>query len=268
MRFFLIISLFLFFSNGLMAQDGAKVVSGTILLNEKRVPNFKEILSSLPEKWYVRIDSLVVTDKTAVFSTAGATVMLAWFDYPAPAEEISIAAAISWLWKDAEKVVTANKAQLVVSVVGESSQIGIRQVFMRTSAGILSSLSSASGIYMNDAYLLLSKGYYEEVVRNMGREELPLYCWVYFGVLENGGKSSAYTYGMAEFGWPELEIVDSALPVQDSHALLYEVAQKAIGTGAVWQDGQVVPLSEDRKVTVRLSAAQLIKDNIKTLKIE
>jgi len=268
MRFRLVVGLILVVFSQLVAQGNTKVVSGTLLLSDRKAPDFKAILSELPSTWYLRIDSLVVTEKTAIFSTAGATVMLAWLDYPAPAEDIQISAAISWLWKDAERVATTHTSQIVLSVVGESDPILMRQVFMRTAAGVLAGLPASVGVYINDSYLLLSKGYYEEVVRNMSREVFPLYCWVYFGVLQEGTTSSGYTYGMSELGWPEMEIVNSALPVQESHALLYEVAQQAILADSIWKDGQVIPLTEDRKVKVRLSAAKLIKDTIQTFKVE
>lgn len=268
MRFNLIIGFLLFLSSTVFAQASPKVVSGALLLTDKKAPDFRALLKDLPERWYLRVDSLVVTEKTAVFSTGGATVMLAWLDYPAPAEEIQISAAISWLWKDAERLAPTHTSQLVLSVVGESDPLLMRQVFMRTAAGMLTALPTSLGVYMSDSYLLLSKGYYEEVVRNMSREEFPLYCWVYFGVLQDGNTSSGYTYGMADFGWPEFEIVGQTMPVQDSHALLYEVAQKALLTSTVWKDGQEILLTEDRKVKVRLSAAQLIKDSIQTFKVE
>lgn len=247
-----------------------KVVTGSILLNEKKAPDFRKIAAELPQNWYVKVDSLNITEKTTLFSTGGVTVMLAYLDYPINPEEIQIASGISWLWKTAAQETAAQKAQLVISVMGNSAKtVELYRLFTRVAAASLSTVSSASGVYMNSEYLLISKGYYLEAARNMGRDGWPLYCWMYFGLLEDKGKSSTYTYGMSEFGWPEIEIPQSSLNIQDAHALIYEVAEKALASnGKPWTDGQQVTLGEKRKVTVRVSPAQVIREPVNTIKIE
>ncbi|MEY3240400.1 MAG: hypothetical protein RIR11_1838 [Bacteroidota bacterium] len=244
-----------------------KVISGTVLLNSKTAPDFKKIIADLPKNWYVRTDSISISDKTAVFSTPGATVMLAYLDYPVGPDEMQIAAGISWLWKDAEKEVKNHKAQLVISVLGDpKSTLELYRIFTRTAAGTMTHLTDAPGIYMNAQYLLISKGYYLESARNMGRDGVPLYCWVYFGMLQQGEKTSGYTYGLTEFGQNELELVESTLSLQDGHSLLYEAAQKAAAS-APWKNGQKVELSENKKISVTISAAKVIKDDSQTGKV-
>jgi hypothetical protein len=100
----------------------------------------------------------------------------------------------------------------------------------------------------------------------MGRDGVPLYCWVYFGMLQQGEKTSGYTYGLTEFGQNELELVESTLSLQDGHSLLYEAAQKAAAS-APWKNGQKVELSENKKISVTISAAKVIKDDSQTGKV-
>jgi hypothetical protein len=261
----LLFCLFTAFVNAQSADP--KVISGTVLLNSKTTPDFKKIIADLPKNWYVRTDSINISDKTAIFSTPGATVMLAYLDYPVSPEEMQIAAGISWLWKDAEKEVKNHKAQLVISILGDpKNTLELYRIFTRTAAGAMSNLPDAPGIYMNTQYLLVSKGYYQESARNMGRDGVPLYCWVYFGMLQQGEKTSGYTYGLTEFGQNELELVESTLSLQDGHSLLYEAAQKAAASPP-WKNGQQVELSENKKISITISSAKVIKDNSQTGKV-
>ena len=264
----LLILVFCLFATTIIAQNTpTKVVTGTVLLNSKQCPDFKKIKADLPTNWYVRIDSTTISDKTAVFSTAGATIMLAYLDDPVSPDEINIAAGISWLWKDAEKEAKNHKSQLVISILGdEAATVELYRIFTRVAAGALSNIADAPGVYMNNQFLLLSKGFYTESARNMGRDGAPVYCWMYFGILQQGEKSAGYTFGLTEFGQNELELVESTLSLQDGHSLLYEAAQKAAAS-APWKNGQQVGLSENKKISITISAAKVIKDNSQTGKV-
>lgn len=256
----------------LPAQTAAadpKVVSGLVLLNDRTAPNFRKILTTLPTDWLVRTDSINVTDKTAVFSTPGATVMLAWLDYPPAPTDVQIAARMSWLWKNAETEATKSQAHLVISVLGNpKNTVDLYRIFTRVTAATLVQTPTAPGVFMNNEYLLLSRGYYTEAARNMGTQDVPLYLWTYFGLLQNEGKSGCYTYGLTEFGLLEMELVDSPMSLQDAHSLIFDAAKLAVSKGEQWRDGQVVDLGDDRKITVGVSNAKYIGDGGKTVKIQ
>ncbi|MDO8367182.1 MAG: hypothetical protein Q7T20_10320, partial [Saprospiraceae bacterium] len=90
------------FQGGLYAQKTAEqlVVSGIVLLQEKKAPDNKALLSALKSSWKLKADSVNIADKTVVFNTiGGATVMIAYLEYPAALDEVGAAARLSWLWK-------------------------------------------------------------------------------------------------------------------------------------------------------------------------
>jgi Domain of unknown function (DUF4261) len=271
--FRIIFALLLSIPLGLTAQTTTsatdnKIITGTVLLNDKTAPSLKKIVEALPTDWLVRTDSVVTTDKTAVFSTNGATVMIAWLNYPCNPEETNMAASISWLWKDAE-LESRHQSQIVISILGHpKNTTELYRIFTRVAAATLVQTPKSVGVFMSGQYLLVSKGYYLEAARNMGAQGLPLYCWVYFGMLQNDAKSSAYTYGMSEFGWPEFELVNSDLPLVTALELVHQTAKVAILSPKMIQSGQTLDLGEGGKVTLKLSEAALIRDNPPTFKIE
>jgi Domain of unknown function (DUF4261) len=244
-----------------------KVVTGVILLKEKAMPDLKTILTALPKEWSVRTDSANISDKTAVFSSnGGATVMLAYLEYGINPAEINAAAGISWLWKTAKQDAAAHKAQLVISVIGtDDKTLELYRLFTKTAACALSK-TPAVGVYMNSQYLLLEKDYYLQSAKNMDDKSIPLYCWVYFGILRQNDKSGGYTYGLSEFGLQEMEISQSSASLQEAHALLFDAALYVVRTGTRLSNGQVVQLSPEQKISVALSDAVFLEG--KTLKVQ
>lgn len=234
MKFKFEILLFIFFSVlsiNLSAQNTGsdrEIVSGMVLLNDKNLFDSKVFFANLNKDWHMKADSISEKEHTIVFISSNTIVMLSQLDYPIPQSDIAAAAGISWLWKNAETEAPKHSAQLVVSVIGGSGQtVVLHKIFSKIAACALAS-SNSSGIYMPNSYLLLSKGYYVESARNMNEATLPLYLWVYFGVLQDKNMSSGYTYGLRAFGLQEMEIVNSSHPVAEVHACLYDAAQSVV----------------------------------------
>ena len=56
----------------------------------------------------------------------------------------------------------------------------------------------------------------------MKEEMLSIQLWVYIGIINDGDKSSVYTYGMKEFGKFEIEIINSAMNSDELYYSLYQ----------------------------------------------
>lgn len=237
----------------------ADVVTGTVLLNKKMPLDAKAILAALPADWKIKTDSADSGDKTIVFSAPGATVMIAYLDYAAPSDDIRAAAQISWLWTNAATEATAHQAQAVISIISSTGKmVEAYKLFTKVAACILEK-SNASGVFMNNQYLLVPKGAYVSAARNLlNTGTLPLYCWIYFGMQQEKDRAGGYTYGLQEFGIKEMEVSGSKRTLQDVHAKLYETALYALQSNIVITNGQTIPLSEGQQVVVRISKAVYI----------
>lgn len=237
----------------------ADVVTGTVLLNQKSPLNAKAILAALPADWKIKTDSADSGDKTIVFSAPGATVMIAYLDYAAPSADIRAAAQISWLWTNAAKEATAHQAQAVISIISSTGKmVEAYKLFTKVAACILEK-SNASGVFMNNQYLLVPKGAYVSAAHNLlNTGTLPLYCWIYFGMQQEKDRAGGYTYGLQEFGIKEMEVSGSKHSLQDVHSKLYEAVLYALQSNIVITNGQTIPLSEGQSVVVRLSKAVYI----------
>lgn len=230
-----------------------KVVSGTVLINNRVPLDAQALISAIKSDWKIKADSISISDKTIVFSTATATVMVAQLDYPADPIEIKAAARLSWLWTNAEAEAVRHQSQVVISVIGsEEKSLDLHLLFSKVAAAVLEN-ASASGVYMNSQYLLLPKGFYSGAAHNMiENQSLPVYCWIYFGRPGDGG---GYTYGMQEFGLTDLEIVKSEHSEADVHAALYDAVYSLVKYNTKLTDGQSVVTEEGLKLPVKRSKA-------------
>lgn len=245
-----------------------KIITGTVLMNDKTPFDAKVLLAALKSDWAIRTDSIRPGDKTLVFTApGGATVMIASLAYPASPAEIKAAADISMLWPGAAEEAGRHQSQAVVSVIGPASRtVELYKLFTRVAGALLDNTRS-SGIYLESQYLLLPKGYFLEAARNMNDQNLPLTCWIYFGLRQENGTSSGYTYGMGEFGLPEFEVVNSSNSPQDVYALLIDAADYVLRTNTRFLDGQSFNTPNGQKIPVQVSKSVFLK-NETTVKLK
>ena len=243
-----------------------KVVTGTVLVNDRTPLDFKAIPAALKSDWGVRLDSVSQSDKTLVMYTPLATVMLANMDYPAPLADIQGASEAAWMWKTASEEASRHQSQVVISVIGTVNKpVELYKLFTRGAAAVLDNTRSC-GVYMNTQYVLQSKAFYLQAARNLNEKVLPIYCWVFFGMLQQEGLSSAYTYGMQEFGLPDLEISKSKHSLQEVHAILHDIVADALQNNTRLQDGSIVETLEGQKITLKLTKSALFEGQ--TLRVE
>ncbi|MBC7774129.1 MAG: DUF4261 domain-containing protein [Phycisphaerae bacterium] len=264
--FFCFILVFIYASAYGQKAPEQLVVSGTVLLKDKAAPDNKALLASLKTTWKLKADSINFGEKTLVFNTiAGATVMVAYLEYPIAPDELGAAARLSWLWKTAAEETSKHQAQVVISVIGSANHsLDLHKIFTQTAAAVLE-VTRSPGIYMDGQYLLLSAGYYAAAARNMVQNQsIPLYCWVYFG---RPGSGNGFTYGLTEFGLPEMEIVNAAHAEAEVHAVLYDASMAVVKYGTLLKDGQTLSTEEGGKFVVHLTQGTYLEDK-KVLKLD
>jgi len=261
----LLLTLNLLVNSGLEAQDDNKVVSGIVLLNDQTPADFKTIAAAIKTDWNVRVDSFRQAEKTLVLYTTNATIMLANMDYPASPAEIRSAAEGAWMWQTAREEAPRHKSQVVISVIGaEDKPVYLYKLFTKTAATVLDN-SRSCGLYMPAQLVMQSKDFYLQSARNMEQVVIPVYCWVYFGMFMDEGKTCAYTHGLTEFGMPDLEIVKSDHSLQEAHAVLYDAAADALQHNRQLADGSVIETLEGQKITLQLSKSTYLEGE--TLKV-
>ena len=247
--------------------ESPKVLSNTVLLTAKKAPDFKKIAKAVALDWKLKTDSINISDKTLVFSTSTATVMVAYLDYAVPIADIKTAAALNWMWRTAAESTTKHQGQIVVSVIGNGAKVlELYQTLTKAVSSVLEN-NDCLGIYVESQYLLISKDAYLSAARNMVTSgTLPLYCWIYFGIYDNAGGKCGYTYGLQELGIPELEILNSTHTLQEVHATIYDAALGIIYYNVPPKDGKKIITMEGSELTFTRSKSAILEGE--TIKID
>ena len=114
--------------------------------------------------------------------------------------------------------------------------------------------------------LLLPKNLYLDFSNMMKEEMLPIQLWVYIDIINDGDKSSVYTYGMKEFGKSEMEIINSAMNSDKLYQFLISILQYILKDDVQLKDGETIGFTEDEKIKIRESKAVYLEGN--SLKLE
>jgi len=100
----------------------------------------------------------------------------------------------------------------------------------------------------------------------MKEEMLPIQLWVYIDIINDGDKSSVYTYGMKEFGKSEMEIINSAMNSDKLYYFLISILQYILRDDVQLKDGETIGFTEDEKIKIKESKVVYLEGN--SLKLE
>ncbi|MEO1258981.1 MAG: DUF4261 domain-containing protein [Bacteroidota bacterium] len=249
-------SLFLFSFSIVKAQvpemtDSTNTVLGMLLLPEMKLMDYPSIEEGILDTWDLEQDDIDGNDQTISFLSDGITYLIAMIPAPVPGEQLETAVEYSYLWKDARSALN-NQSHIAIAVVGEKTPLELNIAFTKITAILLEN-SDATGVYLNNQTLVLSKEFYLQEAATMDEEQLPLYLWIYFGLRPGDEGNSAYTYGLKEFGLKEIEVVNSENSMDEVVAFIYSASQYVLAGNLELNDGETIGFSEEQKINITLS---------------
>ena len=100
----------------------------------------------------------------------------------------------------------------------------------------------------------------------MKENTLPIQLWVYVGIINDGNKSSVYTYGMKEFDKSEMEIIDVDMESSELYYFLSSIIEYVLAEDIILNDGETIGFTEDEKIKITESKAVYVDGN--SLKLE
>ena len=248
--------LFLFSVSILKAQvpeitENTKTVMGMLLLPEMELMDYPNIEEGILDTWDIEKEDIDGNDQTISFKVDDATFLIAMIPAPVPGEQLESAIEYSYLWKDARSALN-NQSHIVIAVVGEKTPLELNVAFTKVAAILLEN-SDATGVYLVNQTLVLSKEFYLSEAATMDDETLPLYLWVYFGLRPGDDGNSAYTYGLKEFGLKEIEIVNSKYSMEEVTEFIYDASHYVLSQNVELNDGETIGMSEEQKIKISLS---------------
>ncbi len=262
----------LFLVNGLASDlmGGTKVsnsgVVGMVLLEEPEAFELSVFLEGLKSEWSIEVSNYEEDDKAAAFEIDGFNCSIVLFPFKIPGDEVESAAKLNPYWDEAVEEAARHKGHIVIAISNaDEKSVEANLLFCKLAATAMNH-SKAIGIYLGGRSLVLDKKSYLFNVQGMSKGDLPIYNWIYFGFRSSEGKQSIYTYGLSEFGYLEIEILDSQHSFTDLDDRLYDIVHYVLAYGVHLKHGETIGSTADEKLDITISEGRYVEG--KTLKID
>ena len=229
--------------------------------------SLENVIQDLKSYWGLTVDEVEGDDNTALFKIGEEQVVLFSVLAPIPAEEFESMYGYSYLWKNAELEVKEHTHHAIVSfLAGNTSAVERYSLLSKVNASILRTCETAIGVYQGASTLLLPKNLYLDFANLLLEDMLPIQLWVYLGIINEDEKSSMYTYGMKEFGKPEIEIIDAQMKGRELYDFLLPILEYVLRQDVTLHHGETIGFTEEQKIKITESKAIYLDGT--SLKIE
>ena len=193
-------------------------------------------------------DALTHQSPCMVFSVEHITAAITLIPSPIPDKEADKAAACNYLWPNGVKVTERHKAHLLITILDTRASLTERGILLVKIASTCCLQLSATGVFTGGTVYQL--GLYRNLAAVIRDGRLPVFNWIWFGLYRTPRGLSGYTYGLESFGKDEIEISDTDMEPDRLRKILVDLASYILEDCAVFQDGDTVELSGNRKLPI------------------
>ncbi|MEJ1240591.1 DUF4261 domain-containing protein [Chryseolinea sp. T2] len=246
------------------AKQSSGVVLGMALLNEVPVIDFKKIIDELHYTHGLSVKEQQIDEGKgiSVIQFDQSQVAIALIDAPIPGNELDFPSSISYYWPQAKEVVSNHKAHIIISVSSTTeTKLNLYRTFTHVASTVLTH-TNAIGIYLGNQTLVMPTHFYVGFANLMSDDNLPLMNWIYIGVRAEEGKSSGYTFGLKEFGFDEIEILNSDESSTAIREMLFNLGHYVILNNVILNDGETFGIEPGQKLPIRRSKGKQLEGTI------
>ncbi|PCI03838.1 MAG: hypothetical protein COB81_03075 [Flavobacteriaceae bacterium] len=246
--------------------NSEKLILGMILLKENNSMEIDKVISELKEKWKFKVENAETDNETSIIEINDYRIAIVNMPVPIPGDEVKTTAKFNYFWENGDIEATSHKGHIILTIInGGKDPVTENVLFTKLATSIMNN-SNALGIYIGGRTLALEKDFYTENAEMMTDQDLPIYNWIYFGMNKENGGNSIYSYGLADFGKLEMEIVNSKHPMDELQELMFNLTHYIVASNVILKDGETIGMSETQKLKLSITKGKYLEG--KTLKIE
>jgi hypothetical protein len=238
-----------------------KVLAGCILLTSDSY-DWDMMKLQLFDDWRLEIEEEPSED-AFIIKINGVTIACSFVHTP---KEGAVEGAGNNLeWEGAVEAVQAHCAHIEMGVLDAENPLQRSILFTMVASSMLAQ-QNAIGIYQYP--VVRRAGAYMESAQMLRQDSFPVLNWVYIGIFQKeGGTLGAYTYGLAEFGKEEIEIVDTKASAFTLYQFLYNLVNYVISNDDTLKDGETIGMTQDQAFTITRSEGVVLPGTT-TVKID
>ena len=176
--------------------------------------------------------------------------------YPIPNGEAEINAENNYMWSDAVDAAREHSAHIMVAVLGQEEDVIKKGKLFTKLAAACCRQEYATGVYTSG--VVFEPAFYEGFADMMKEDELPIYNWIWFGMVQDENGLSAYTYGMNVFGKDEMEVLNAEAEPEELRDFLVGITAYVLEGDVELHDGETIGFSADDIHTIQRSEGVLL----------
>lgn len=233
-----------------------------VLLPTSDRPDGCGIFQYLRAQW-ADIPSIANVESADAATTAripGGAAALIHIEAPVPTDQMKAPAAFAWQWPTAVADVDGHRSHMIVHTA--SSAFDPLDIHLLNSKLVASAaaLTNAVGVFVAEAMLVRSAKAYIDEARDGSRSAAPVMLWVGFNPISDDGLFSAYTTGLAAFGFLELEVRRVKRPERDVIGTMADAASYQLQTGHELRHGETFGYTTRDRVSIRHAPSEFMPD--------
>jgi len=243
----------------------SKPLLGMILIADAKPIQIDKALAELKTKWKLTITKNEADKNSLMLTINNYKIAIAHITMPVPFEEIKSVAEYNYFWVNGANEAIKHQSHIILSILDAGKDPIKENILFNKVAAALLNNNNALGIYMGSRTLLLKKDFYLENTTSMTNQDLPIYNWIYFGMQQENGNHSIYTYGLTDFNKSEMEIINSNHSFDELHELMFNMVHYVLASDITLHDGETIGMSDTQKLEITLSKGKYVEGE--TLKI-
>ena len=230
--------------------SGRRSFLGSVLLSRPEF-DIKELCAQLEKDWGWPMQAAHIQHAGSVtFDHQGMLAALTLALEPVPEGEAEQYAVNNFHWDGAMDAARSHTAHLQIAVMGTEGALETASAFSQLCASCLTQ-QSACAVCTSGA--VFHPAFYRGQAFLLREDEYPVRIWIYIGVTPGQKGLNAYTYGLENFGLPEMEILGSRWPREQLEDFLCELARYALRSGRPFHTGEAAGFSRDERFPISRS---------------
>lgn len=252
-------------ANSQVPPESRSTFVNFVLLENANI-DFHKILNYLKHHWNIELDLSENNDDSILVGNIGESIIaFSLMDGPVPEGEAEYYAQGCYMWEDAVSHVKKHQAHIIVSMIAHD--ISTKEAMLIQSQCIDACLHFDQAIAVYGDEIVWPKHIYTDIMQDYAKDAiLPIFLWVYLGIVTNEDGNHMYTLGLKTFGHYEIETLTSNVPLAQLHEFLFNIVCYIIEQDAVLRDGETIGMSENQKCQLSLSQGLFL--NEQTLKLD
>ncbi len=187
-------------------------------------------------------------ENSLIINYQGAMLNIALIPGPIPGNEATEAATENYMWQAAVQQTSQHTGHLLVAVLGIGQSIIENGEMLVKLTAAACKQPGALGVYANG--VVYPPDYYQHFAGMLKENLFPIYNLVWFGLYKSKKGFCAYTNGLQNFGFDEIEVLDSSANPNELHDFLSDIANYVITQNVLLQDGETIGFSAEEKLPI------------------